>query len=1139
MEDTTNNPRDSRDVFKNISPEMQNYLIIAQRFSKSQKHFYVGVEHFLAAFLSEQGSLIRRVIGGGKVNWKKKIQDLLIRAYNPAKKQQIWEGYLVTPRVQRIWEEAVERTRFKDSVDVKEAHILWVTLQDKEGFAYRWLISEDYAIDDILNAVKQELGSDGGVPAEKDDKKDDEAKKKAPEPAELKAEVRAAPEKPAPLTSKPISISDIFKIGSEEKPPASPETTQELTVKPAAPWKVQHDPPSQRQEMLQIGDRQMSIKELKDKNLSDKIIGEINTVCKRYGKFPSVLKIGPREVPFDELVEMHLDDEAFMEVLEIAKDELGVPPGPTGGDLLFGTVGRPVDVSLDGSDIFVKSGPAAPAPPGGFLTTQKKPVQISQLMSQEPAPAAPPPVSSRMGSQGADLELRKMLQGEDPAIDITHDMLDADFGNDFKWPGKKIEEAETREADPADFKTQEIGAELREFAMKTLRESAAPPAQDDAFPFLKQSDPFGIIGESADTGPMPAPESPAAQEGFPAVSPFGGRPESPDSLSRTLIMDEGASGQFSPFSAGDEGWPPIGSPFPDAVDTPAPFPAAAAEPVPAEPPQIADFQPQAVEPFQPALPWSVTEPSDSMPSQVPAPPWAESSLSDELPPLVMEGPSSLRYLGDAESPVPSPFEPQAPPQEPVNNTPPEGPSSLRYLDSAESIVPSPFEPQPPLEEVEAAVTPAVSDSAAESHPAPPFDHEPVIEILPLEGEQAIEIPHLMAEEPQPMAVQEEAGPSQEDYGRVAEEELPYMGPEPSPVEVKPDLIMAEQVPPPGPPAKHVIPEWLSGVKKRVTLKEFFALAEKEYGAAVQADEEGEGAEVLIEGEASVFQEKSRDDGSYAGRAVAESRPVEPQEKSPAESTASYESVKEFLRRADSLEGGRHYPGTLWEPQELEEISAALASPGKHCAVLCRSALKADEFLSHVQEISPRGNEAAHFVLDDQAFLDATGEAEKKMALLKDFAAGNGGPALLTLSLAAVRQANPQFMAGFFSALLASGMRCLVWGSQADYQEVAGVLHAEFALLEIKEVSVAQATAFLKASGEVIENDLKIKIEGQLVDHAAELVEKYLPESIYPDAVVDAFSKVHDFKKEEFLDLGLEEFEVITRKDFILVVSDMS
>ena len=93
MSEVVSVPRELKDVFKGVSAEVQTYLNTAQKFSKQQKHFYIGVEHLFAAFLSEHKSLIRRILSDDKSNWKKRVQDLLMKAYNPSKKNTTMAGY--------------------------------------------------------------------------------------------------------------------------------------------------------------------------------------------------------------------------------------------------------------------------------------------------------------------------------------------------------------------------------------------------------------------------------------------------------------------------------------------------------------------------------------------------------------------------------------------------------------------------------------------------------------------------------------------------------------------------------------------------------------------------------------------------------------------------------------------------------------------------------------------------------------------------------------------------------------------------------------------------------------------------------------------------------------------------------------
>ncbi len=104
------------------------------------------------------------------------------------------------------------------------------------------------------------------------------------------------------------------------------------------------------------------------------------------------------------------------------------------------------------------------------------------------------------------------------------------------------------------------------------------------------------------------------------------------------------------------------------------------------------------------------------------------------------------------------------------------------------------------------------------------------------------------------------------------------------------------------------------------------------------------------------------------------------------------------------------------------------------------------------------------------------------------------------------------------------------------QEAGKAIYLPFML---KDPTINEARLFIVQSGEAIERELQIKIDPQLLDNAAEIAYKFLSNHIFPEVIIEAFRKASHFKKEEFGDMGLDEFECIDKKDFLYILSDFS
>ncbi|MBR0518977.1 hypothetical protein IJJ97_04215 [bacterium] len=151
-------PLDSGEVFSELCPSMREYLESAKKLSKQHKHFFLGQEHFLGAFLLNSNSVIRKYIDQPKWNAKKKVQSLLQKAYPQAKNGAKWNGFIVTPRMQDTWSDAVQLTQFGEPTDVHEVHILDSMFTKLNRPIKKWLQSEN--LDDekeLMSFFEREL----------------------------------------------------------------------------------------------------------------------------------------------------------------------------------------------------------------------------------------------------------------------------------------------------------------------------------------------------------------------------------------------------------------------------------------------------------------------------------------------------------------------------------------------------------------------------------------------------------------------------------------------------------------------------------------------------------------------------------------------------------------------------------------------------------------------------------------------------------------------------------------------------------------------------------------------------------------------------------------------------------------------
>ncbi len=349
-------PLNADQVFEYLSPDMQNYIVVAKKFSKQHKHFYIGLEHLFAAFLSESTSVIRRYINMPKLNWKKKVNDFLQKAYSPMIAKDHWVGYLVTPRMQSVWRASIESTRFKDVSEVRESNVLLAMLGNPESIVSKWIERENYGFcggEDIRTYMANDLAFDMGSVISVGPHNSDEAIEAKNQKNESKKTVTANPFK---ILTQNLSISDLFK--KKDRAPAStadsfedsweqPEVSadlmqttppeQDMTVEQPyyeeqpMPQALQEDPQSLSAETseevvtpsvsgtrtIKVGDQFIYVdQELMDRGIPESFLNQLVTLSEKYGAIPERLPLKGKKVNFEELLRAELTDDEYDVVLK-------------------------------------------------------------------------------------------------------------------------------------------------------------------------------------------------------------------------------------------------------------------------------------------------------------------------------------------------------------------------------------------------------------------------------------------------------------------------------------------------------------------------------------------------------------------------------------------------------------------------------------------------------------------------------------------------------------------------------------------------------------------------------------------------------------------------------------------------------
>lgn len=1211
-----NDPRDVREVFKNLSPEIHGYLINAQKLSKSKKHFYIGIEHFLASFISEPKSLLRKILKNPKANWKKKANDLLDKAYNPAKKQKLWDvDLIVTPRMQRLWDEAVQMTPFKDPTEVKEAHFLLVLLEDEENFACKWLHNEDYNVSALVVEIRSQA-RDAGI--REDKKGEDEKEEEAPETEEKKAaggkpsrKAKAEEEKPHPQPEKPLSIDEIFK-----RTDAVQAVKGGSSARAGAKAESSSEDEDGAEEVILVGRGKVTVQSLRERRMGDRAIQEIIDISKSLGSFPETLLIGEKKVSFDELMDMSLDEDAFLEVLEIAREHFEAPSA--------------------------EPEPAAPA----VQRTPVSPTPARQI------PRAPEPSESLMQMA------QEQPQTSYKTRDLAQDLGELDFQRILQARVQGISESESDTAggdqsySTAEFSSDLISKAKQQYRRAPAMEASPEPQAEESRP--RKADPFGI-GDAGESPPDsedsqveyagPQEHEEPAQRGYlpggqkayeePAERGYlpGGQKAYEEPPQQGYQQEQrGSDFPSEPISPSTPSVDPFGiSVSEEKISTI--FPAGENEmPSPGEP--AVEPIPEQVEPISWKIePFGEVETSEKAPDAAffqhevaPAASGQGGDISWKIGAMGEESAAAQQLSSDSPA-ISQPIVEQAPEpvfpsldthpgeREPVE-APPEPISFNDEVRPVAGQIPAelPAEPSSPTEPVEIAQgtenLPAVEPSPVEPAPAAPtpaatapMEHTPVpASAAPVEEPKTQPAyPPVQQAKPAPRPVAERPRPS--DTIRVEPMPVSPISPEVKELRVAAEVarehIMAREraAQQTSQPIQEARDSSMLGIKRKVTLLQLYDIMTEEERRPVLFEDDLEEVPASLPGE-SASEERQPEFSSLKTIELVEvpqeQAPAEsPQEPAPAEPSQEpaqpdtpadaspvmlepekaevpQESINIPLFPVEDVdEGGislneevpgpadiimsaeqakERYSWQIWDRSEAEEALGSIFAAPAHVALLSRSSIKAGQLLHFLKEKAPIdsfGNPSL-YVLDTEKLKSFTiDEIVNGFNRAKGFLGRKPGSMLLCFDSGPIWAQDT--LAGTLGDFLeqihkSAGTRALCsMNNEAFETGIAGRggISSLFTPVQVKDVTDEEARNFLKASIAEIEAEIQVKIDPALIEQAPEITTKFSENPVYPDCLIEAFQKAAAFKKEEFLDLGLDEMSSISKKDFLYIVSDSS
>ncbi len=337
-------PLDAGEVFTDLSPLMRDYLESAKKLSTQYKHFFLGQEHFFAAFLLNGYSAIRKYINQPKWNAKKKINPLLQKAYPQAKGKVKWKdacpsGFCVTPRMQDSWDEAIHLTQFGEPTDVRDIHVLNAIFEGINKPIRDWLKSENFDEKDIISFLKDELENKGSSNSEDRAKSDHgggavggisgffsslfggnkKHKDKPVEKHEPSAQHVDSNNNINEQHDEPVPIEEL------PKQETSNEVEEQVIEEPKVEIKdvIKEEPKINRSRVLRVGDSYTyQEEELVSRGMPDEIIDEFMRLADEYGPLPDRIFFNNKKVYFENLLYENLTIEDYKVVVSDLEERI-------------------------------------------------------------------------------------------------------------------------------------------------------------------------------------------------------------------------------------------------------------------------------------------------------------------------------------------------------------------------------------------------------------------------------------------------------------------------------------------------------------------------------------------------------------------------------------------------------------------------------------------------------------------------------------------------------------------------------------------------------------------------------------------------------------------------------------------------
>lgn len=126
-------------MFSRFGPEARAVITLAEQECRNASHYYLGTEHLLLAMVIAPPSDVAAYFKQAAIEpWQ--VKRALRAAMDPASEHP-WEGVIVTPRTQRIFEMATAAAPHS----VEPLHLLAAILADGGGVAARVLAKLTHA----------------------------------------------------------------------------------------------------------------------------------------------------------------------------------------------------------------------------------------------------------------------------------------------------------------------------------------------------------------------------------------------------------------------------------------------------------------------------------------------------------------------------------------------------------------------------------------------------------------------------------------------------------------------------------------------------------------------------------------------------------------------------------------------------------------------------------------------------------------------------------------------------------------------------------------------------------------------------------------------------------------------------------